>query len=264
VVLWVPADIVSQRLQLMDSAGGAARGGAVPEAAVRAAASVSSGGSLASEAAIAAASKHGPWIRLRALSSMETPSAVGAAEGGTSSAELASWRHLRAMSLTGLEQTASSSVGGSNATATAAETSGFEVVASIVRREGLLGLWRGTRITMATLAPSSAVWWLTHEQAKKLIALDMRASEDDPAVLTASGSLAAVTSTIASMPLDVVKTRLQCSEQPQTAWQVLRGVLRESGWLGLWSGFLPRLVAAVPRSVCTVLAYEKAVELCRS
>ena len=36
--------------------------------------------------------------------------------------------------------------------AAAAETSGFEVMASIIRQEGFLGLWRGTWITMATLA----------------------------------------------------------------------------------------------------------------
>ena len=32
---------------------------------------------------------------------------------------------------------------------------------------------------------------------------------------------------------------------------------------GLYSGFLPRLLAAVPRSVCTVLAYERAIAFCK-
>ena len=73
-----------------------------------------------------------------------------------------------------------------------------------------------------------------------------------------------VTSTIASMPLDVVKTQLQCSEASQPAADVLRGVLREMGWRGLWTGFIPRVLAAVPRSVCTVLAYERAIALCRT
>ena len=67
-------------------------------------------------------------------------------------------------------------------------------------------------------------------------------------------------------------------------------MLRHAGWRGLYSGFLPRLLAAVPRcyvwlglalahpnphprphphpdqvprSVCTVLAYERAIAFCK-
>ena len=83
-------------------------------------------------------------------------------------------------------------------------------------------------------------------------------------VLAASGTLAAITSTAASMPVDVVKTRLQCSAAPMSALQVVRGVMRETGGRGLWSGFIPRLVAAVPKSIITVLAYERAIALCRT
>ena len=83
-------------------------------------------------------------------------------------------------------------------------------------------------------------------------------------MLAASGSLAAVSSTIASMPLDVLKTRIQCAPQPQTVLHSLRDVLHVTGWAGLFSGFIPRLAAAVPRSVCTVLFYERAIALCRT
>ena len=78
-----------------------------------------------------------------------------------------------------------------------------------------------------------------------------------------SGAMAAITSTIATNPLDVVKTRVQCSATPLSVADVLSGVLTESGWRGLYSGMAPRILAAVPRSICTVLAYEKAIALCR-
>ena len=42
------------------------------------------------------------------------------------------------------------------------------------------------------------------------------------------------------------------------------GLLRETGWRGLFSGLMPRLTAAVPRSIFTVLFYEKAISLCKS
>ena len=89
-------------------------------------------------------------------------------------------------------------------------------------------------------------------------------SEDHALVHGWSGALAGVTSTVVTNPLDVVKTRLQCSETALSALDVLRGLLRESGLRGLFSGLMPRLAAAVPRSVCTVLAYERAIALCRT
>mmetsp|Transcript_37315 Transcript_37315/g.90902 ORF Transcript_37315/g.90902 Transcript_37315/m.90902 type:complete len:339 (+) Transcript_37315:46-1062(+) len=141
-------------------------------------------------------------------------------------------------------------------------TSG-RVIRDIIKSEGLLGLWKGAGVTMASYAPNSAVWWLTHEEAKARISSWQRTSDEHIGVLGASGAMAGITSTIATNPLDVVKTRVQCSNEPRTALQVFRDLLRESGLRGLYSGLSPRLLAAVPRSVCAVLAYEKAVAFCR-
>ena len=237
VLLWVPADIVSQRLQLAPNrASDCARG-------VGAGSSSGSHGGSGDGGGGGSGSGGGGSSR-----------GGGACSGNSSGG---SARSRLACGPVAADAAAVKAAGG-------AETSGLEVVSGIVRREGVLGLWRGTGITMATLAPSSAVWWLTHEEAKASLAARCRCSEEHVAVLAASGSLAAVTSTIASMPLDVVKTQLQCSEASQPAADVLRGVLREMGWRGLWTGFIPRVLAAVPRSVCTVLAYERAIALCRT
>ena len=81
-------------------------------------------------------------------------------------------------------------------------------------------------------------------------------------MLALSGALAGVTSSLVTNPIDVVKTRVQCLDAPQPMGRVLQGVLREGGWRGLFSGLMPRLLGAVPRSVCTVLAYERAIALC--
>ena len=112
--------------------------------------------------------------------------------------------------------------------------------------------------------PSSAVWWLSHEHAKQRFALDTQQSEEAVTVLIASGTLAAVTSTVVSMPLDVIKTRMQCASTPLSTHDVLRGIMRDAGWRGLWAGFIPRMVAAAPRSIFTVLFYERAIALCRA
>ena len=115
---------------------------------------------------------------------------------------------------------------------------------------------------MLSLAPNSAVWWLTHEESKPRLARRLQLSDEHVAVHGCSGALAGIASTVATNPLDTLKTRLQCTDAPSSVLGTLRGVLRESGWRGLWSGLTPRLAAAVPRSVCTVLAYERAIALC--
>jgi hypothetical protein len=274
ILVWVPFDIVAQRLSLKDSVDTRA-GASAPAAANSSVSSSAPGRGARSAEACGTRPIVRPWVHLRALSSLgragteasqpaAVPSVSSSCGAPTAPAitglapNTAPWQHLRALS--NVER---APFGGGAVLGSAAETTGLQIVASIVRREGVLGLWRGTWLTMASLAPGTAVWWLTHELAKKRIASDMGASEENGAVLAASGSLAAVISTTVSMPMDVIKTRLQCSEQPQTARQVLRGVLREAGWAGLFSGFLPRMVAAVPRSVLTVIVYERAVALCR-
>jgi hypothetical protein len=163
----------------------------------------------------------------------------------------------------------------------ARERTGVQVAMDIIRREGALGLWRGTGATLAFFGPNSAVWWLTHEHAKTALSARSGAATGTPAtisagsagdgieaepsnaVLVASGALAGGVSTICTNPLDVVKTRLQTAATAMPISEVLRTVVRTAGWRGLYAGLVPRLLAVVPRSICTVLAYERAVEFCR-
>ena len=142
------------------------------------------------------------------------------------------------------------------------QRTGAQIVQSILRREGVGGLWRGTWATVATFAPNSAIWWLTHEQAKAQLATRIGCSHENAGLLAASGTLAGATSTVATTPLDVVKTRLQCSNAPVPLRTIARELIAESGWRGFYAGLGPRLWSAIPRSVCTVLAYERAVALC--
>ena len=229
VLLWVPADVISQRLMVGGAQDPASRCScALPPSAARA-----------------------PLLPV-------SGAAAAAAEASASPAMVGSSSVVSRAAADVAVADASSGVA-----VTAAESTGGQVVRDLVRAEGLNGLWRGASITMVSYAPHSAVWWLTHEQAKAGFSRRFRTADDHAGVLGLSGAMAGVTSTIATNPLDVVKTRVQCSEMPQTVGHVLREILSEAGWRGLYSGVAPRLLAAIPRSICTVLAYEKAIALCR-
>ena len=177
-------------------------------------------------------------------------------------------RRPSAISAAAASAAAASSASSSTATSPAVSEvplSGVQLAQRIVRSEGIVGLWRGTAATMLSLAPNSAVWWLTHEECKPRLARKLDVSEESAFLLSASGALAGFTSTLATNPLDVVKTRLQCSENAVglSLHSVLQGVLREAGWRGLYHGLIPRIAAAIPRSVCAVLFYEQSIALCR-
>ena len=264
VLLWVPADIISQRMQMQGASSVDSASAAMDTAAVlhnrgdgiganggssSGSSGGGSGGSGSGGAKGRGALGGGSQPRFGGLSYLRDLSAVSASRtplpsGSTVAVDAASASLLPSVNVQ--------------------PPSGLQLALRIYQREGPLGLWRGTFATMLSLAPNSAVWWLTHEESKQRLARRLQMSEDHALVHGWSGALAGVTSTVVTNPLDVVKTRLQCSETALSALDVLRGLLRESGLRGLFSGLMPRLAAAVPRSVCTVLAYERAIALCRT
>jgi solute carrier family 25 protein 44 len=95
---------------------------------------------------------------------------------------------------------------------------------AIVAQEGLKGLYRGFWPSVATFAPSSAVWWGSYGFWQKLIGMNLNPGHAQSssssggqgagtgqvvAVQTVSAVLAGCTASLATNPLDVVKTRLQ-------------------------------------------------------
>lgn len=143
------------------------------------------------------------------------------------------------------------------------EPTGIQIAQQLIRTEGFCGVWRGTGATIACYAPNSAVWWLTHEQSKTNFSRLLGTHEEHVFTLALSGSLAGICATIFTNPLDVVKTRVQCSESPRTVLTICREILSESGWRGFYSGIVPRLLSSVPRSVFSLVAYERAISFCR-
>ena len=156
--------------------------------------------------------------------------------------------------------------GGAGIPIRTADRTGLSIARSIIRREGLVGLWRGTGATIAYFAPNSALWWLTHELVKKELTRGNAGGPSESSVhnnvLIASGGVAGLVSGLVTNPLDMIKTRFQCSPSPLSLRTVVVSIWREGGFLRFWSGIFPRLMSAVPRSIGTVVAYERAVEFC--
>ena len=131
------------------------------------------------------------------------------------------------------------------------QRTGAQIVQSILRREGVGGLWRGTWATIATFAPNSAIWWLTHEQAKAQLASRIGCGHENAGLLAASGTLAGATSTVATTPLDVVKTRIQNRpfDSPESGASIIKNLIKNEGAGAFFKGLTPKLIVVGPKLV---------------
>ncbi|KAL4459023.1 hypothetical protein ABPG75_013888 [Micractinium tetrahymenae] len=96
----------------------------------------------------------------------------------------------------------------------------LSLLGSILRREGLPGLYRGTVITSIRDFPSHGVYFACYEAARQL----MQRPDGSHAALAmwAAGGLAGAVSWLSVYPFDVLKTRMQAAAAAQS---------RYTGWV---------------------------------
>jgi solute carrier family 25 folate transporter 32 len=130
-------------------------------------------------------------------------------------------------------------------------------LATVVREEGVRGLYRGLGPTLMALLPNWAVYFSVYERLKERLRRDAH-GEDAPAAHAAAAAGAGAATVLATNPLWVAKTRLQVQTAaslrgslPQSAaWHAtpyagtlacLRRIAAEEGLRGLYSGLGPSL-----------------------
>lgn len=163
---------------------------------------------------------------------------------------------------------------------------GVAMARAIIAAEGVRGLFRGFGASVATFVPSSAVWWSAYGGYQRALwhAVDDWGGDDGSsattttttattvttttdhsssqilAVQTAAALAAGCTSATLTTPLDVVKTRLQVAGAAgaarPTATAVLKQLLAEDGFAGLFRGLGPRTASVALWGTCMVNAYE--------
>jgi len=137
-----------------------------------------------------------------------------------------------------------------------------DALSRIVKEEGVLTLWRGATPTMARACVVNAAQLASYSQAKQGLVSTGYFQEGLFLHFVASMFSGLVT-TIASMPVDIAKTRIQNMKyidgkpEYKGAVDVLATVVRKEGFFSLWKGFTPYYFRLGPHTVLTFIFLEQ-------
>jgi len=148
----------------------------------------------------------------------------------------------------------------------------FEAIFRIARDEGIFTLWRGAIPTMGRAMVVNAAQLASYSQAKQLI-LQTGYMKDGKFTLYVQDGIfchflasmfSGLVTTIASMPVDIAKTRIQNMKiidgKPEFkgAVDVISKVVKYEGVSALWKGFTPYYFRLGPHTVLTFIFLEQA------
>ncbi|CAH2044183.1 unnamed protein product, partial [Iphiclides podalirius] len=124
----------------------------------------------------------------------------------------------------------------------------------IIKEEGVLKLWRGATPTVVRAMVVNAAQLGTYSQAREMFVTYV----PDGVFLHFCASMASgLVTTIASMPVDIIKTKIQNAAKGQGQLEVVTTLLRNEGLFSLWKGFLPYYARLGPHTVLTFIVLEQ-------
>lgn len=137
--------------------------------------------------------------------------------------------------------------------------------ASIVRQEGIFGIYRGLFPVMMRQGANSAIRFTTYNTLKQFVQSTSRPGQPLPSAITFGiGGIAGLVTVYTTMPLDVIKTRMQSLEaraQYRNSFHCAYRIFTEEGILRFWTGTTPRLARLVLSGGIVFTVYENIIKL---
>ncbi|KAF9442819.1 mitochondrial tricarboxylate transporter [Macrolepiota fuliginosa MF-IS2] len=136
---------------------------------------------------------------------------------------------------------------------------------SIVKQEGIFGIYRGLFPVMMRQGANSAVRFTTYSTLKQFVQGTARPGQPLPSAITFGiGAIAGLVTVYTTMPLDVIKTRMQSLEaraQYRNSFHCAYRIFTEEGIFRFWTGTTPRLARLVMSGGIVFTIYEKIIKL---
>lgn len=137
--------------------------------------------------------------------------------------------------------------------------------ATIVREEGLRGVYRGLFPVMMRQGANSAVRFTTYTTIKQFVLSNARPGQTlSTGVTFGIGAIAGLVTVYTTMPLDVIKTRMQSLEARQAyrnSFHCAYRIFTEEGILRFWTGTTPRLARLVMSGGIVFTVYEHVISM---
>jgi len=174
--------------------------------------------------------------------------------------------------------------GGVSSCSTTRYAGGLDAFKTIVRTEGLQGLYRGFGMSILTYAPSNALWWASYCVAQRSMWMNLgyrggASSSSDNNILPPappssavvvgvqglSAAVAGGVSALVTTPFDTIKTRLQVlgNEEggggvgrPPSITQTVQSLVQEGGWKACYRGLGPRWASMSMSATIMITTYE--------
>ena len=149
----------------------------------------------------------------------------------------------------------------------------FDAYATIVRTEGILGLWTGLGPAVARNSIINATELATYEQSKE--ALIARGMTEGIPLHVAAATCAGLMATIIGNPIDVIKTRVMAARNASSAvgtggsaaasgaFATIAATLREEGPAAFYKGVLPQFFRLTGWSIVMFSTLEQLRRLLR-
>ncbi|KAL0952813.1 hypothetical protein HGRIS_007038 [Hohenbuehelia grisea] len=136
---------------------------------------------------------------------------------------------------------------------------------SIVRQEGIFGVYRGLFPVMMRQGANSAVRFTTYSTLKQFVQSNARPGQQLPSTITFGiGAIAGLVTVYTTMPLDVIKTRMQSLDarlQYRNSFHCAYRIFTEEGLLRFWAGTTPRLARLVLSGGIVFTTYEAIISV---
>lgn len=138
----------------------------------------------------------------------------------------------------------------------------------IVRHEGAHGLYRGVQATLLTYVPFSGIYFASYEALKRrMTSARTDGRQPGPGALFSAAVLAGAVASVATQPIDAVRTRIQVAKpgavavatsahHPLSLVQTARHALAEEGPRALVRGTAARVLALAPGCGLTMALFE--------
>ncbi|XP_076299072.1 mitochondrial glutathione transporter SLC25A40 isoform X2 [Lasioglossum baleicum] len=139
----------------------------------------------------------------------------------------------------------------------------LQALKTVVRQNGIFGLWMGLGSTLLRDVPFSAIYWLNYETIKKTF----RGAQQTFTFNLAAGAVAGSVAALLTIPFDVVKTHRQIemgekeiySDKPgrsRGTWHVIKKIYKQNGVKGLYTGLIPRIIKVAPACAIMIATFE--------